>query len=182
VNVTQRFFIATLILCGINTANAADDQLVLYGRVNMSLETSKAGSSTATTPQSTTSTLSAISGSSSVSPGSHDAYVVDNTSRFGLRGTENLSDGFSAVFQYETTLNSNAPLRDTFVGIQHDNWGAFRLGRISTSNYVSWEGRNLNDINFDSGTTGDRLWHGFVRLSSSLTYETPWINHFKASA
>jgi predicted porin len=176
----QPLLITNLIFCNFQIAKATENELTLYGRVNMSVESSHMESGTATAPKSVSSTLNVIS-SATPSSGTHNTYMIDNSSRFGLKGTEYLGNGFNVVFQYETSLNSNALLRDTFIGMEHNQLGAFRLGRITTKNYVSWEGKNLNDINYDSGTTADKLWRGIVRLSSSMAYETLWINNFKAS-
>jgi predicted porin len=65
---------------------------------------------------------------------------INNTSRFGLRGTEDLGDGLKAVFNLESGINvdtgaqANATKlfdRAATVGLQGD-WGTVTLGRQTT--------------------------------------------------
>ncbi|KAG1161867.1 hypothetical protein G6F35_019101 [Rhizopus arrhizus] len=63
---------------------------------------------------------------------------IQNGSRFGLRGTEDLGDGLSAVFTLEsgfTANNGNRSQGDRLfgrqatVGLSSDQWGLLELGR-----------------------------------------------------
>jgi predicted porin len=151
---------------------------VIYGRLNISIEESWAGSGAAIQPKSGISSLSAIGASSSLAGTAKDAYMVDNGGRMGLKGRESLFPETSAVFQYE--VGTNSKLRETYVGIQNDRFGLLRLGLLTTANYTSWDD-SLNDLNADTGTTSDWLWRGAVRVPSSISYATPWIENMKFS-
>ncbi|MEE4379965.1 MAG: porin [Candidatus Competibacteraceae bacterium] len=60
--------------------------------------------------------------------------VVNNSSRLGVKGSEDLGNGLSAIYQYEfgvnitgggSYFNSNRP---RWVGLKGDSWGAITLG------------------------------------------------------
>src|SRR5579872_4078367 len=58
--------------------------------------------------------------------------VSSNSSRFGVRGTESLGGGLSAIFQIEYGVNGDSgggvtSSRETFVGLQ-GGWGTLKLG------------------------------------------------------
>src|SRR6476660_9732390 len=60
--------------------------------------------------------------------------VSSNSSRFGMRGTEALGGGLSAIFQIESSINGDTTAgnlggRDTFVGLQ-GSWGKFTMGHF----------------------------------------------------
>lgn len=81
-----------------------------------------------------TSNAAAASSSTQVSSG------VNNTSRFGLRGSEDLGGGMAAIFNLETGVNvdsgaqANASKlfdRASYVGLKA-NWGTLTMGRQTT--------------------------------------------------
>lgn len=63
--------------------------------------------------------------------------VNSSSSLLGVRGTEDLGGGLSAVYQFETTISPDtagawAGVRDHFVGLDSKQWGTLRLGNITT--------------------------------------------------
>jgi len=67
--------------------------------------------------------------------------VVNNSSRLGVKGSEDLGNGLSAIYQYEfgvdvtgggNYFNSNRP---RWVGLKGDSWGAVTLGTQWTPFY-----------------------------------------------
>ena len=131
--------------------------------------------------------------------------VVNNASRLGVMGSEDLGGGLSAVYQYEFgvdvtdggNLQGNRP---KFVGLK-GGFGQLTLGTQTTPYY---EVVGINDI-FNSGLTfGPSVWlggsnNGFIRISSSevgkaqsagtlerlpssVYYSTPDFSGFSASA
>ncbi len=62
--------------------------------------------------------------------------ISSNSSRIGLKGSEDLGDGLSAVFQVEiavdmdNTLSTN--LRNTYAGLSHKSFGTVILGKHDT--------------------------------------------------
>ncbi|NJN45709.1 MAG: porin [Candidatus Competibacteraceae bacterium] len=80
--------------------------------------------------------------------------VVNNSSRLGVKGSEDLGNGLSAIYQYEfgvnvtgngSYFNSNRP---RWVGLKGDSWGAVTLG-------TQWSPFYNNSIGyFDSFNSG----------------------------
>jgi predicted porin len=127
--------------------------------------------------------------------------VFDNSSRVGLRGTEALGGGLSAIFQIETGVNidngSNTgqggqpngssgfwASRDSFVGLD-SNFGRFTFGRQSiywANGINNQTGANyiFGDLPWGDGTFGgSRMGRGtggigaVSRQSNTFAYTTP---------
>jgi predicted porin len=134
--------------------------------------------------------------------------VFDNSSRVGLRGTEDLGNGLKAIFQIETGVNidngsttgqggqGNASSgtwasRDSFVGLD-SGWGRLTFGRQSiywangelaqfAANYINTE------IPWTNGTSMGRVSSGpgtpavIARTSNVVQYTTPTFAGFNAT-
>ena len=66
--------------------------------------------------------------------------VVDNTSRLGVRGSEDLGGGLSAIYQFEfgvdmTDGGNFVSNRPKWVGLKGESWGALTLGTQWTPYY-----------------------------------------------
>lgn len=120
--------------------------------------------------------------------------VTNNSSRLGVRGSEDLGNGLSAIYQYEfgvdvtggsNYFNSNRP---RWVGLKGDSWGAITLGTQWTpyyNNSVGYldqfnsgrsfayylRGENIPDI---------RTGRAEFRRGESLVYTTPNWGGFDA--
>ncbi len=106
-------------------AQAQTANVTLYGRLNVNFEV-VSGATCATA----SSTGAGGCASGTVNP--HVARLSSNSSRFGVRGTESLGGGLSAIFQIESSINGdtnagNLGGRETFVGFQ-GSWGTFKMG------------------------------------------------------
>ncbi|WP_407278638.1 porin [Aromatoleum evansii] len=147
-------------LAAIGVAGAAQAQsnVTIYGRVNTSLEQTK------------------VQGESSVT------QMVNNSSRIGFRGNEDLGNGLSALFQVESGFRSDSgggslASRDTFVGLK-SNLGTVKLGYITSPLYYATHDY-LGMHNHDTGNSSDPfLWYQafdpdnfFVR--NSVSYASP---------
>jgi predicted porin len=160
------------------TAFAQSSNVQLYGRAVLGVDYYKATGATA--------------GAASDQEGR--MRVFDNSSRVGLRGTEDLGNGLKAIFQIETGVNidngSNAgqagtanvssgfwASRDSFVGID-SNFGRLTLGRQSiywangvnaqfAANYINTE------IPWTNGTGLGRVGIPTARTSNTVAYTTP---------
>lgn len=77
-------------------------------------------------------------GNSATAQGIRTTKVSSNQSRLGFKGTEDLGNGLSAVWQIETAINadgttaSNLNSRNTFVGLSSKTAGTAILGRHDT--------------------------------------------------
>jgi predicted porin len=105
--------------------------------------------------------------------------VVNNSSRLGVRGEEDLGGGLSAIYQYEFgvdmteggNLNSNRP---KWVGLKGASWGAVTAGTQWTPYYNVM---GIADIFNDSANTfTQRSYLGAtygLRMDNSLVYTSP---------
>lgn len=166
---TKTILALSLSALGLAAASAqAQTNVTIYGRANLSLENTK------------------IEGLSS------KQQVVNNSSRLGFRGTEDLGGGLSALFTYEAGVaadgsGASGPFtnRQTFVGLKSDSIGTLRLGRITSPLYYAVPDY-ISMHNHDTGFSADALFwvpaYGNVFVNNSLVYATPVWGGFQAQA
>jgi predicted porin len=169
-------------------AHAQSSNVQLYGRANLGLDNYSATGATA----------------GSGADFSSRNRVFDNSSRVGLRGTEDLGNGLRAIFQIETgvnidsgtgtgqsgAVNANAngawASRDSFVGLD-STYGRVSFGRQSiywangtiiqhAANYVNTE------LPFLSGVILGRLAGPVARTGNVVQYTSPTFAGFNATA
>jgi predicted porin len=118
-----------------------------------------------------------------------------STSRFGLRGSEDLGGGLTAIFNVESRINpqngtSESPRfwgREAWVGLRSNTWGSLRLGRtLSPSQRVAsnYDPHGTDGIG-SFGSSGLLLGHSsnsFVRMDSGIYYVTPNLSGFSVFA
>ncbi len=119
--------------------------------------------------------------------------VDDTGSLFGVRGTEALGNGMSAIWQIESYLTTDGTdinggsrsnqlaSRDTFVGLQ-GNWGKVRLGRLSS--YLNSDMETLDTWQYTwlTGTNGLGIMiRHDGRHNSSVRYDSPSLAGFDFS-
>ncbi len=139
----------------------AQSNIEIYGRLNTSLERQKAGSESLT-------------------------GMVDNSSRIGFRGTEDLGGGLKALFMLEHGFNADTGTnqgdmwaRESWVGLE-GGFGRLRLGNtpsgtyFATADYVSMH-------NHDTGTSSDALYaYVIMRDTDKISYTTPSLGGLTA--
>lgn len=84
-------------------------------------------------------------GTSGANSGITSGRVSSNTSLFGLKGSQDLGEGLSGIWQVETTLNVGnggsagvgLGTRNTFAGLSSASAGTVLLGRYDTSYKIS---------------------------------------------
>ncbi|MFN3734915.1 porin [Comamonas testosteroni] len=160
-----RIALAALAVMGATTA-MAQSSVTLYGRVNTSIEHQKLGDTSAT-------------------------GMVNNASRFGIRGTEDLGGGLKAGFTLESGFNSDDGAGTPWThgtgsgltfGRQSEvnlsgGFGMVRLGNFvpesyyATADYISMH-------NHDTGPSSDALyydpvWFGGLSTKNKVGYRTP---------
>ena len=164
-------------------AQAQTANVTLYGRVNITME---AVSGKAVDPN-------LPAGSAAVN---RTVYRVNsNSSRFGIRGSESLGGGLSAIFQIESNVAADAggstiATRETFVGLQ-GTWGTVKLGNfLAPYDDIHPIFGNVPTLTTSILSTAS-LWAqgsqskdngGFdARLNNSLRYDSPRIGGFAGS-
>ncbi len=142
------------------SAAQAQSSVKLYGRLNLTLESQKVGDA------------------------SRVNKMADNSSRWGVKGSEDLGGGMRANFSLEqgfdaTTGVATGFTRESYVELAAP-WGAIRGGNwtpgsyFATADYVSMH-------NHDTGTSSDAL-YSFVAfpMARKVGYFTPEIAGFSA--
>jgi predicted porin len=165
-------------------AQAQTANVTLYGRLNLTMEAVKGDSVDPNLP-------------ATASAQNRTIYRVNsNSSRLGVRGSEALGGGLSAIFQIESSIQADSSGgtlagRETFVGLQ-GAWGTFKMGYflapyddihpifgnvptlttsiLSTANLWSQGSQNADNGGFDS------------RLGNSIRYDSPHMRGFTFSA
>ena len=159
-----RIALAALAVMGATTA-MAQSSVTLYGRINTTIEHQKLGDNSAT-------------------------GMVNNASRWGVRGTEDLGGGLKAGFVLESGFSSDTGVAaKTFFGRQSEvnlsgNFGMVRLGNwipesyFATADYVSMH-------NHDTGPSADAFYNdpvsgGALGSGNKIAYRTPVMSGFWA--
>ncbi|MEX8194490.1 porin [Comamonas guangdongensis] len=163
-----RIALAALAVMGATTA-MAQSSVTLYGRINTTVEHQKLGD------QSTTG-------------------LVNNSSRFGFRGTEDLGGGLKAGFVLESGFNSatgtgSGPNGSLTFGRQSEvnlsgNFGMVRLGNFFPESYFA-SADYVSMHNHDTGPSSDALyldpvWFGKLGTGNKIAYRTPTMAGFWA--
>jgi predicted porin len=148
----------SLLIAALSTVAAgsalAQSSVTIYGRLNETVERQK--------------------------DGSWSTRVVNNASRIGFKGTEDLGGGLKAFFLIEHGFSADTGAaastfwgRESNVGLTHATLGTLRLGNMgptaayfATADYISMH-------NHDTGTSSDAfyLYPGDAR--NTIAYKTP---------
>ncbi len=115
--------------------------------------------------------------------------VAPGASRIGFKGSEDLGDGLTALFQLESAVSMGTgsgaagttlfgAARDSYVGVA-GGFGAVLAGRLALANQYA------NDANFFGGKVGD-LGNftaagnaGGSRVNNAIAYQTPKLGDFQ---
>jgi predicted porin len=166
----QRSLIAAAILATLGTSALAQSSVTMYGRLNLTLENQK------------------------LANGSKNKGLINNASRIGMKGVEDLGGGLKAGFQIEHGFNADTgaltpnPNGNAFWGRQSEvnlsgGFGMVRLGNFTseayfaTADYISFH-------NHDTGSSSDAFYadtRGF-RQSDKIAYRTPAMGNFTFEA
>lgn len=150
---------SSLVLALSPLAAQAQSKVTVYGRVDLSIDSTRTGP------------LSKI-------------QVRDNASRLGFRGVEELGNGLKAVFGLEmglaadTGAASNPMYRNSYVGLT-GGLGSFAMGRLDSSNptkspIYSTVLANVDVVVHDAGAPAlSNLFDSRNRSSNSIGYASP---------
>lgn len=120
------------------------------------------------------------------SVGNKRGFISSNSSRFGLKGDEDLGGGLKTIYQMESggfamdtgTSGLGGTLRNTFMGLT-GGWGTVKIGRYDTP--FKDLGRKLDNFNEQVGDARNIIGSGGVnawanwdaRVSNVVRYESP---------
>jgi len=152
----KKSLVALAVLAGFAGAAAAQSSVTLFGVIDVAARYTKANGQ-------------------NVKQLTNDG---SSSSRFGVRGVEDLGGGLKAGFQIETGFNpATGAAAGTFWGRQSEvnlsgSFGMIRLGNFTseayfaTADYVSMH-------NHDTGVSEDKLYGANVGSSNKVAYRTP---------
>jgi predicted porin len=154
VAVIQRIVIASTLALAATSAAWAQSSVTLYGRLNVTAESIDAN-------------------------GKKTKQLVDNASRLGFKGTEDMGGGLKANFILEHRFGADTGLPSPagfWAGQSEVNlsggFGTVRLGRFSSDAYFAtadWIGFH----NHDTGNSSDGLYAYLGRDTNKVAYLTP---------
>jgi len=134
-------------------AKADSSNVQIYGRANLDFEVIRVDGNAGRTD---------LPAGSTVVPNSTRNAVVDDSSRVGFRGREDLGSGLAAIWQIESRVHMDDGTagfwgsRDSYVGLQQPSFGTLRLGRtIGPVYYATYDWISMH--NYDTGTSADTL-------------------------
>lgn len=111
------------------------------------------------------------------------SYMASNSTRFGIKGSEDLGGGMKAIYQMESgVFNADegdgglgATLRNTFMGLS-GAWGSAKIGRTDTPTKTLY--RKVDRFNEEVGdlrTTVGNKGNFDARVNNMAIYESPKI-------
>jgi len=119
--------------------------------------------------------------------------ISDNVSRVGFKGSEDLGNGLSAIFQIESAVSldsdangtSTLGTRDSFVGLSSSDMGTIIAGRHNTPYKDSTEGADvfhdtIADYRSLMGVAAVGVNHNF-RAPNTVMYTMPAMDGFSGS-
>lgn len=149
-NKSLSFIAAALLLAG----SAQAQQATIYGRINLTVESQKAGGA------------------------SNKTVLANNSSRWGVKGSEDIAGGLKAGFQLESGFSADTgAAASTFWGRQAEvnlsgSFGMLRLGQMTSEAYYA-TADYISAHNHDTGSSADALYAYVGRNSNKLAYRLP---------
>jgi predicted porin len=113
--------------------------------------------------------------------GDKNTVMQNNSSRWGLKGGEELGGGLKAGFQIESGFNpSTGQAAGTFWGRQSEvnlggGFGMLRLGNYFAESYYA-TADYVSNHNHDTGTSSDALYAYVMRDTSKVAYRLPELS------
>lgn len=108
--------------------------------------------------------------------------VDSNASRFGIKGSEKLTDNLSALYgiEWEVSVDGNSGTdlgqRNRFVGLQYDGIGAVKVGKLDTYVKTAQNGIDIFDDLVDGNLDAKKTLSGEDRLNNVIAFETAKFN------
>ncbi|NMU89223.1 porin [Achromobacter ruhlandii] len=172
----KKTLLAAALLAGFAGVAQAETSVTLYGIIDTGLGYNKISGAKDGGPVSNGSRIGMING-------------VQNGSRWGLRGSEDLGDGLRAVFQLESGFDSGNGKsgqgsrlfgRQATVGLASDSWGQLDFGRqtnIASKYFGSIDpfGAGFGQANIGTGFSAANT----QRYDNMVMYQTPSFSGFQ---
>ena len=111
-----------------------------------------------------------------------DNTAVFRNSRLGFKGSEDLGNGLKGIWQIETeldTIDNEVQMRNTFVGLQGDNWGKIFFGKHDTPYKMATA---KLDIFSDTIADYNNIIGAHMTSSTSMGFEDEYLVALNAGA
>ena len=151
----HRSLIIAAALASVGSSAFAQSTVTLYGRLNVTVERQKIGNL-------------------------NDTKMQNNSSRWGLKGSEDLGGGMKAGFQIESGFSpatgaSSSPFwsRQSEVNLS-GGFGKIRLGNFTSEAYYATSDY-IGMHNHETGTSADAFYAYLGRNTGKVAYRTPVI-------
>ena len=149
----QKKLLALAVAAAVSAPAFADNNVTVYGKFDVSYDVINTGTATNGTA------------------GTTSARVSSNTSKFGLKGNEDLGNGLSAIWQVESLVNvgnggsagTGIGGRNTFLGLSSASVGTLLMGRHDTPYNISTRAYDV----FGDGIADNRNMMGGVGTYAS---------------
>jgi len=176
----KKQLLAAAVATAIAAPMAASADVTVYGQLHYSIDSIDTGATVGTLYRNTA--MSGTGADGDITAGYDGSAVNSHNSRFGIKGSEDLGNGLSAVFQMEFTisgddLGNNTDIsnnRNTYVALA-GSWGVAGIGQVDTP-YKSSTG----SLELFSEKVGDYNQLGFndIRADDAVFYMSPNWNGF----
>jgi general bacterial porin, GBP family len=170
----KKTLLAAALLAGFAGAASAQSSVTLYGIVDIGIlsQTLKTGDNDANGNRTSNQTGMASGQQSG--------------SRWGLKGVEDLGNGLSANFVYESSVSANSGsstgfTRQSTLGFSNKSWGSVDLGRRTTPGTVAFAGIDPFGNGFGTAAIDSSMGMAFARYSNMIMYSSPNINGFSGN-
>jgi len=170
----KKTLLAAALLAGFAGAASAQSSVTLYGIVDIGILSQTLKSGDNFPPSQTKNKTGMASGQQS-------------GSRWGLKGVEDLGNGLSANFVYESSVSSNTGssktgfTRQSTLGVSSKSWGSVDLGRRTTPGTVAFAGIDPFGNGFGTAAIDSSMGMAFARYSNMIMYSTPNLNGFSGN-
>ncbi len=168
----KKQLLAAAVATAIAAPMAASADVTVYGQLHYSIDSVDTGANVGAAFNNTA--MSGTGADGTISAGFDGSAVNSHTSRFGIKGSEDLGNGLSAVFQMEFDIsgddlggvNNN---RNTYVALA-GSWGVAGIGQVDTPLKSS-----TGSLELFSEQVGDYDQIGFndIRLPNAVFYMSP---------
>lgn len=176
----KKTLLAAALLTGFAGAASAQSSVTLYGVVDIGIQYQNIKSKSIHYP--------IMSGGQSKTSMTNVGLAsgVQNGSRWGLKGVEDLGNGLKANFVYESGINttnggSTGFTRQSTLGLSSTSWGALDLGRRTSPGTYAFSGIDPFGAAFGTAALDSSFGTQFIRYSNMVMYTTPNLNGFTGS-
>ena len=145
----------TLAACSILAQPAFAENVEIYGRADVSLQSSDSGEG-------------------------NFSEINSNASRIGFKGTHELNENLTVIYQaeFEVDIDGDGDVfkaRNQFIGLK----GAFGEVLLGKNDSMLKQSQGKTDLFSDYNADIKHLWKGENRLSDTITYKSPKFNGFQ---